>query len=413
MTVRTPARESELAALLISPDRELAESFLATVPQVKGFQILADLRSYPTLQTLEMRLRQLQPEIVFVDLGSDFAQAGEVIQYLSNLRPAVHVVGLYAKNDADIILRAVRAGASEFMYQPFEAGLQQEVVSRLRKLRRPAAAAEVNSGKVLVFSSAKPGAGASTLAVQTAFALKRSTGRKVLLVDLDLAGGTIGFFLKLNQNRSIADALNTADLDVSKWSDFTVSCGGIDILTAPESPHLDAVEITRLQDVLQFARFLYDWIVVDAPSIFNSISQHALAESDRTFLITTSELPSLHLTRKAISMLTQSGVSKDQFQVIVNRASKKDGLGGGDLGKLFECSVQASFPNDYFSLHRVITLGRPLSNDCALGKAIEQMAAKIAGASPADKKNTGEAASEIPPHSQRPPVEQPVAAESK
>jgi hypothetical protein len=53
--------------------------------------------------------------------------------------------------------------------------------------------------------------------------------------------------------------------------------------------------------------------------------------------------------------------------------------------------VQASFPNDYFSLHRVITLGRPLANDCELGKSIESLAAKIAGAAFADKKRPAQA----------------------
>jgi hypothetical protein len=41
--------------------------------------------------------------------------------------------------------------------------------------------------------------------------------------------------------------------------------------------------------------------------------------------------------------------------------------------------VHASLPNDYFSLHRVVTLGQPLGNDGDLGRAIESVAAKLSG----------------------------------
>ena len=69
--LRRPGRETELNAILIAPNRELAELFLSTVPRLHGFQILGDLRSYPTQQTLEIRLRQLQPEVALIVGGMD------------------------------------------------------------------------------------------------------------------------------------------------------------------------------------------------------------------------------------------------------------------------------------------------------------------------------------------------------
>ena len=43
----------EISALLIAPDRDLAQKFLETLPQTRGFQILADLKNYPPTETLE------------------------------------------------------------------------------------------------------------------------------------------------------------------------------------------------------------------------------------------------------------------------------------------------------------------------------------------------------------------------
>jgi pilus assembly protein CpaE len=387
MSLRNHAREVELNAILICPNRQLADQFLASVPRVRGFQILADLKNYPTPQTADIRLRQLQPEVILIDLSTNFAEAGELIRHLAGVRPPVRVVGLHTVNDSEVILGSVRLGASEFLYAPFDEDIQREAVARLRRLREPSDDAEPDTGKVILFSSSKPGSGASTLATQTAFALKRTTGRRVLLVDLDLAGGTIAFFLKLSQRYSVVDAIEGGPLDMNRWSTLTMTCGGVDILTAPESPHVASLDAPRIQEVIQYTRFHYDWIILDAPPIFHRLSLLALSEADRAFLVSTSELPSLHLTRKAVMLLSNLGFTKDRFQVVVNRINRKEGLQGTDLSKLFDCPVQASLPNDYFSLHRVITLGRPLANDCDLGRAIDALAGKIAGVTSADHKS--------------------------
>ena len=69
----------EITALLIAPNRELAQQFLATLPQTRAFQILADLKSYPPHQTLEIRVRQLKPHVVLLDLASDPATAVDLV----------------------------------------------------------------------------------------------------------------------------------------------------------------------------------------------------------------------------------------------------------------------------------------------------------------------------------------------
>jgi hypothetical protein len=50
------------------------------------------------------------------------------------------------------------------------------------------------------------------------------------------------------------------------------------------------------------------------------------------------------------------------------------------MEKLFGCSVHASLPNDYFALHRVVTLGQPLGAENDLGRAIENVAQRLCGA---------------------------------
>jgi pilus assembly protein CpaE len=389
--------EAEIAALLIAPDRALAQQFLATLPQTRAFQILADLKSYPPQQTLEIRIKQLKPNVVLLDLASDLNAAIEVVKYIAAMTPPVHVVGLNTLNDSTAILQSLRAGASEFLYAPFELATQREAISRLRRLVQPEAPTQTEAGHVVAMASSKPGSGASTVATQVAFSLQRLTGKRILLADFDLTGGTIGFYLKLSHNYSLVDALQHSEhMDLALWNSLTVNYGGVDILPAPAAPYAEPLDGARLRVLIEHARNLYDWVILDLPAIFNRTSLMAISECERAFLISTSELPSLHLTRKALTMVDQLGFPKDRFQVLVNRVDKRDDISTADMEKLFGCPIHAKLPNDYFSLHRVVTLGQPLGTDGELGKAIEQVAGRLSG-SLAPSKKTAQPAREMRP----------------
>jgi pilus assembly protein CpaE len=370
--------DAEITALLIAPNRELAQQFLATLPQTKAFQILADLKSYPPHQTLEIRARQLKPQVMLLDLATDLSAAVELIKFVSGLNPPVHVAGLHLQNDSQAILQSLRAGASEFLYAPFELATQREAISRLRRLVVPDVPANSQEGTAVAFASAKPGSGASTIATQTAFSLERITGKRVLLADCDLTGGTIGFYLKLSHNYSLVDALQHAEhLDPALWNSLTVNYGGVDILPAPAAPYADPVDGSRLRVLIEQARQLYDWVVLDLPTVFNRTSLMAISECERAFLISTAELPSLHLTRKALNMVSQLGFPRERFHVLINRLDRRNDIGLDDMEKLFGCKVHARLPNDYFALHRVVTLGQPLGADGELGKSIEAVAERL------------------------------------
>ncbi len=383
VTIREPA----LTALLISEDRELAQAVQAALAETRVFEILSDLKSYPQEQTLDIRLRQIRPDVVLLDLASNFETAEGIIRFIATVQPPIQVVGLHRSGDSAMVIQSLRAGASEFLNPPFSAEAQKEAAARIRRLREPEGRSPQDFGKVVLYSSTKPGSGASTLATQCAFTLKRLTGKRVLLMDMDLLGGSIAFALKLNPTYNLLDALERSDqLDPAIWSALTVNTAGVDVLAAPDAAMCDDVEFSRLHDVLEYARMLYDWVVVDLPTVFHRLSLFALSEADQAFLVSTSELPSLHLARRAVGMLAQLGYGKDRFEMVVNRVNRKADISIADMEKIFTCSVSASFPNDYHALHKVVTRGEAISPDCELGRVIESVSSRIAGLSRKDKK---------------------------
>jgi pilus assembly protein CpaE len=328
--------------------------------------------------------------VILLDLATNLEQACGLIRSIVSLNLQTHVVGLHFRNDSDAILRSLRMGASEFLHAPFDAPTQNEAVARIRRLLDPSPADQTKPGSIVTFSSAKPGSGASTLAAQTAFALRRATLQRVLLADFDLMGGMIAFYLKLANTKSLLDALQCADqLSDAVWPSFIASSDGVDILAAPDTPYVGPIDAARLHTLLAHARANYDWIVIDLPVVFQRLSLMTISESDRAFLVSTAELPSLHLTRKAVNLLEHLGFPKERFQVMINRVNRRDEIAKSDIDRLLNCGIDARIPNDYFSLHRAVTLGQPVDGRGELGKAIDALAGRLADPARAERKASG------------------------
>ncbi|MGH9659037.1 MAG: AAA family ATPase, partial [Bryobacteraceae bacterium] len=218
-------------------------------------------------------------------------------------------------------------------------------------------------------------------AAQTAFAIRRTTGKRILLADFDLWGGSMSFFFKLSHWCSLADAIKQFDKRDADWSSLVVNAEGIDVLPAPEQAKDFSIEADRLHDLLEYTRGIYDWIVIDLPSVFDKLSLITLSDTDDAYLVSTSEMPSLHLTRKAVGYLMRLGFGPERFRVLVNRMNKQDGIGGEDMARIFGAPVYRVFPNDYLALHRGLTTGQQVSAKSALGKSIEDFAGVLAGPS--------------------------------
>jgi pilus assembly protein CpaE len=381
--------QSELTSLVISPNRELAQMFSATLPATRAFHILAELKTYPPAQTLEIRLRQLRPDLVFLDLSTDLEVATKLIEFIATVRPPVFVVGLHTHNDSAAILQSLRAGATEFLYAPFDPEMQRQALGRILRLRKPQRKAESERGRMVVFTSAKPGSGASTLACQTAFSLKKS-GKKVLLADFDLWNGSVAFFSKVNPGPSLLDALKQIEeAGDADWSSLVSDADGIDVLSAPATPAHPKVNPDRLHDLLESVRDPYDWIVVDLPGVFEKLSLLTMSDSDEAFLVSTGELPSLHLTRKAIAYLGLIGFSPDRYRVLVNRMGRQEGISSDEMGKIFGAKVHATFPADYLSLHKGLTAGAPLPPKSVLSKSLESFSSQLAVRAEQERKKAG------------------------
>jgi pilus assembly protein CpaE len=370
-----------LRGLLIAPNRRLARDFQKAVAAGGLLEIVSEVTEFPGPEELDIGLAHFQPDVVLLDISKSPVRAEEQLRDIRERLPQCEVVVLNSSNATEMVVGMLRAGAADYLYTPFEDGSVGESLSRLVKRLRTEEAAQRPRGRVLAYSSAKPGSGASTLASQTAFALKRITGERVLLVDFDMAGGTTNAWLDLRERKSsLPKLLSQSDrwADPSAWAESTVVLHGVELLASPDEPSFERPSTERIHEFLNAAREFYDWVVLDLPATAHADSSVILALADHSFIVTTTELASLHMAHRQLQYLDQVGVPPHKLRLLLNRVRGEEPLPPEELEKSFKARVEACFPNDYFSIHAAGSAGHPLLGEGKLARAVRSLAVRLA-----------------------------------
>ncbi len=367
-----------LRTLLIAAEPDLAEAFLASAARAPDpeVEVAARVDSYPEEEDLSAIAESVCPDVAAVDVAGDLAAACRVIRSLASAHPEIHSIALHHRNDRSTLMQVLRMGATEFLCAPFLPDELRAAAARIRRLRRGSERPR-KAGVLLAFASGKPGSGASTLARQTALALRNLTAERVLLADFNLFGGCPDLAPKPGGG-SLAEALrNGPRLDGAGWSTLTRFVNRIEVLPAPEWPPREALDLNRLEPLLESARANYGWVVLDLPVVFQPLSLAALRHCGRRFVVSTAGLPSLHMTRRALDWLNRNGIPPGSVETILNRHAANQPVDCALASELLGCPVSVSLPEDYRSLHQLEALER-LPSASRLGEAVEGLARRLA-----------------------------------
>jgi pilus assembly protein CpaE len=290
------------------------------------------------------------------------------------------IIALNTSAESDAILASMRAGINEYLYPPLRETLRRALEKRSAERSRRRDAGAKAGGKSFAFFSAKGGCGATTLVTHVAAELGRQN-QKVLLVDLDLDSGMVGFITKTKSVYSILDAVNNLHrLDIHYWKAL-VSNGipGVEIVSAPLAlASKQQIKDEQIRHVLAFARPHYDWTLVDLGRSLSRTAMAALEEIDEACLVTSLEVPALHQSKQIIQTLLDSGYGKNRIRLILNRSPKRLDITPGELEKMLGVPIFFMIPNDYPELYETYAEGRMLNRNSTLGKQIARLAMKLA-----------------------------------
>lgn len=366
-------------ALLICPNRSVTQELLPLLTEQLPRMPVFEMQDYPVRQVVAELSGSQAPNICFLDLTADRERALSLIGELLAVEARIRIVVLLASKDPNLILRAMRQGAVEFLVRPFTAEQIESVAERLAALHLNGGNGS-GLGKVYAVIPAKGACGASTIACNLGPLHKRYGQKRILLADLDPLTGTQSFLLKLKSTYSFLDALaRSHSLDGDLWKGMVASAAGLDVLPAPETVKEGVQDLRDCSAIIEFARTQYETTVLDAASVYGDWNLAQARLCDDLLLITTNELPALQATQRAMGYLEHNGVNLNKVRLVVNRYSKEHGLSRDVIETALHCEVFHVIPTDTDSVQRALIEGKPIPANTTFGKSLAQLADKLSG----------------------------------
>ena len=333
-------------------------------------EVVRDLDHNPGEHELKRLVGALEPEVVLVDLGST-----ESLSCASNVRavhPKAAVIGYGAT--LEVALMAPRVGFDAVLAENASPeDLRQAIHDALRMHQ---GGVEPN---LFSYIPSKAGSGASTIVLNTAMALARDEGKRVLVIEADLRSGSLAIMLGAKPKASIQSVLKSiAQIDKRRFRDWVYTFQGVDFLLSSLALDADIPEWSDYFHLLSIVRQSYDKILVDMPELVNPASIELVRRSHRVFVVCTPEITSMKLASQRFEELTRLAIPDTRSGLIVNRWQKADPP-IDEVSRSVDHEVTRVFPNDYAGVRSAILGGRPVSAQSRLGMAYTEFAGELCG----------------------------------
>jgi pilus assembly protein CpaE len=325
-------------------------------------------------------------DVILLDLSLPDSDGIGTLTTIRVHAPHVPVLVLTGSDNEALANSALQHGAQDYMVKgqfdgPSLARALRYAVTRSRQASGHNGD-EASSPRATVVGvlAAKGGAGTTTIAVHLALETRRLTGQEVLLMDLDVIGGTTGFLMKINQPYTVLDAsLNLHRLDAALWKTFVWKHpSGLDVLQSPGCTRFgDQLRDERVRHLIRLAQTRYAWIVIDMGR-FTELSINLTGEINRLLLVTTADVPSLYEAKRVLQKLSELEYPPGQVKLILNRASRTD-TDVPELEKTFGTPISAFCPDARRELHEAYAEGKLLPPASSLLKQISKIAGDLTG----------------------------------
>lgn len=327
---------------------------------------------------------QEKPQLVLIDLAENTDLALELIEKIASINKNTIIFACSEKVNTDVVIKAMRAGAREFLTKPI---LLDDLNSALRKARSILSVdTDQTSGEILSIFSNKGGIGKTTLAVNLALQLYELTGKRVCIVDLNLQMGDITTFLDINPSFDIAYITShISSLDESFLFTSLEKYGEKDVYILADPPYIEQAEEISVDDiasVLNFLRSIFAYVIVDTSSSFDIKTLTCLDMSSSILLVSMVNLPSIRNCQRCLTLFKRLEYSEDKIKLIVNRYIEDDEITVDDVEEALDHDVFWKIPNSYFTVMSSINKGIPVSEmepDSPISKNFAQLASKISG----------------------------------
>lgn len=377
-----------LSVALIGPDENRRGAVAAAIAgPLCGTR--REVNFYPDVEEVQ-KLIERSYDVMIVDLDSNPEVALDLVENVC-ARTQATVMVYSAGADAELMIRCMRAGAREFLTQPYEPAKLAEALVRASARRTATRVTKKADGKLFVFWGAKGGSGVTTLATTFALWMARESERKVLLVDFDLPLGDAALALGVSGQYSTVEALQSFNrLDSNFLSRLLVQHeSGLSVLAAPGKLIKTEISKEAIDKLLWVARQDFDFVVIDSGSNMD-LSDTALFDLDSTvYLVTEVNIPELRNSNRLITeWLATDG---RRLEVVLNRYSNSSlGVDDEHIAKALTRHAQWRVPDDQAAARKMQAIAAVNALvDSPISGVVRQMARSACGLTAVPEKKRG------------------------
>lgn len=340
-------------------------------------------------------VEQTSPDIALIDIDDDEKAALDLVEKVARKFPDCGIIVVSARTDGQLILKAMRSGAREFLNSPVQI---EELVGALDRVSANGdGSTRSKSGSVISVAGASGGVGTTSIAINLACSLAQNPDRTVVLVDLDLALGDADVFLEMIPDYTLLDvAQNITRLDLALLrKSLTKHESGVYVLPRPiQLEDGSAVSPENFIKVLGLLKASFSHLVIDLSKSYNSLDLAALKASDHIVLLTQLDLPCLrNVVRLLASLEAYDGV-QEKVKIVVNRSGlDKSQISKSKAEETIDREIYWKIPNNYSVVSECRNNGRPLiksAKNAAITQSIVELAEKLAGGKVPDQEESEE-----------------------
>ncbi len=375
--------ENVLRLAIVDPSDSSRDALKSMLLGIDSIWLEAECSRYEFFSDV---VEQTTPDIALVSIDSDPESALDLIAKLGGNTSEVSIFVVSSSNDGNLILRAMRAGAKEFLTQPLKIEDLMGALGRLNERKFGKDDTKERGSGVIAVAGSTGGVGCTSIAVNLACALAADDQKTVCLVDLDLCLGDADVYLDAIPDYTLVDvAQNVSRLDFALLKrSLTKHASGLYLLPRPvQMEDIPLVTSENLQRVIGLLKATFSHLVLDLSKGYTAIDLMAMTMATHILLVTQMDLPCL---RNVVRLLMSLGEMEDvgeKLKIVVNRV----GLGNSQISlkkaqETIGREIYWQLPNDYRTMVEVRNNGVPLveqATKAAITHSIVSLADAVSG----------------------------------